>query len=260
MEDRLKFAQETARKAGEILRQGFGNASQIHLKGTVDLVTEYDLASEQLIREAIEATYPQDAILAEEEGSLGNGDYRWLIDPLDGTTNFAHRLPIFSISMAYAHGDQAFLGVVYDPIRDEMFHALEGQGAFLNGHPLAVSQTDQLINSLVVTGFPYDKHTNSDNNLDHFADIMLKTRGIRRLGSAALDLCYVAAGRFDAYWELRLWPWDWAAGILIAREAGGKVTNIHGGEAIFDERASLLATNGRLHKPMLELLNAGKID
>ncbi|MGD8604399.1 MAG: inositol monophosphatase family protein [Anaerolineales bacterium] len=256
MEQRLNFALDTARQAGEILRRGFGHVADIQLKGTVDLVTEHDLASEQFIRQAIESTYPDDAILAEEEGSLGEGEYRWLIDPLDGTTNFAHRMPIFSISIAYARGNQAILGVVYDPMRDELFHALQGQGAFLNGHPLAVSQTEQLINSLVVTGFPYDKHTNPDNNLNHFADLMMKTRGIRRLGSAALDLCYVAAGRFDAYWELRLWPWDWAAGILIAREAGGTVTNIHGGEAIFDERASLLATNGRLHQAMLDLLNA----
>lgn len=257
MEQRLLFALDTARRAGEILRQGFGNASEVNLKGAVDLVTEYDLASERLIREAIESAYPDDAILAEEEGSLGEGEYRWLIDPLDGTTNFAHRMPIFSVSMAYAHGDQAILGIVYDPMRDEMFHAVKGQGAYLNDNPLAVSQTERLINSLVVTGFPYDKHTNPVNNLDHFAELTLKTRGIRRLGSAALDLCYVAAGRFDAYWELRLWPWDWAAGILITREAGGQVTNIHGGEAIFDERASLLATNGRLHQDMLALLNSG---
>lgn len=260
MEQRLNFALETARRAGEILREGFGNASQVNLKGTVDLVTEFDLASERLIRSAIEAAYPEDAILAEEEGSQGDGEYRWLIDPLDGTTNYAHRLPIFSISIAYARGEHAMLGVVYDPMRDEMFHALEGRGAYLNGQPLVVSQTSRLINSLVVTGFPYDKHTNPDNNLDHFADVTLSTRGIRRLGSAALDLCYVAAGRFDAYWELRLWPWDWGAGILLVREAGGRVTDIHGGEAIFGEHASLLATNGRLHQDMLTLINSGKSD
>lgn len=256
MEHRLKFALDTARQAGEILRQGFGHVTEISLKGSVDLVTEYDLASEQYIREAIQSSFPNEAILAEEEGSLGEGEYRWLIDPLDGTTNFAHRMPIFSVSMAYAHGNEAILGVVYDPMRDEIFHAVKGRGAFLNDQPLSVSQTDELINSLVVTGFPYDKHTNPDNNLNHFSDLMLKTRGIRRLGSAALDLCYVAAGRSDAYWELRLWPWDWAAGILIVREAGGRVTNIHGGEAIFDERASLLASNGRLHQAMLAILDS----
>jgi myo-inositol-1(or 4)-monophosphatase len=260
MEQRLQFTLDTARRAGEILRQGFGQVSEINLKGSVDLVTEYDLASERLIREAVESTYPNDAILAEEEGALGDGEYRWLIDPLDGTTNFAHSMPIFSVSMAYARGDQAILGVVYDPMRDELFHAIKGEGAFVNDQPLGVSQTEQLINSLVVTGFPYDKHTNPDNNLDHFAAVMMQTRGIRRLGSAALDLCYLAAGRVDAYWELRLWPWDWASGILIAREAGGTVTNIQGGQAIFEERASLLATNGRLHKAMLKLLNAEVLD
>jgi myo-inositol-1(or 4)-monophosphatase len=258
MDQRLQFALEIARQAGKILRDGFGHTSQIDLKGTVDLVTEFDLASERLIRSGIETAFPEDAILAEEEGSQGDGEYRWLIDPLDGTTNFAHRMPVFSVSIAYARRDQALLGVVYDPMRDEMFHALDGQGAYLNGKRLAVSQTEGLINSLVVSGFPYDKHTHPENNLDHFAAVTLSTRGIRRLGSAALDLCYVAAGRFDAYWELGLWPWDWGAGILLVREAGGLVTNMRGGEAIFGERASLLATNGRLHQDMLAILNRDK--
>ncbi|MEX0788674.1 MAG: inositol monophosphatase family protein [Anaerolineales bacterium] len=258
---RLAFAIRAAYEAGEILRQGYGHARDIGLKGEIDLVTEYDLRSEKTLVAAVEKSYPGESILAEESGWSGAAEAtgRWLIDPLDGTTNFAHGLPLFCVSIAWALGEDTWVGVVYDPVRHELFHAVHGGGAWL-GPPgqdprrLHVTAESDLGLSLLVTGFPYDIRTNPDNNLDHFAAFALQARGVRRLGSAALDLSYVAAGRFDGYWELRLNPWDWAAGVLLVREAGGVVTRVDGGEDLFRPPTSLVAANRELHTAMLKRL------
>jgi len=254
LEARLAFATEQARRAGALLRKGFANRGKIDHKGAIDLVTEHDMHSERLLVEAVRETYPEDAILAEEQGELGEGQARWLIDPLDGTTNFAHGLPIFTVSIAWAIGLKPLLGVVYDPMRDELFHALRGGGAWLNGERLQVSQERDLDHSLLVTGFPYDIRTNPENNLDHYAAFALRTRGVRRLGAASLDLAYIAAGRFDGYWEVRLWPWDWAAGMLLVQEAGGRISRTDGGPDIFAQPTSMLASNGLIHEAMLQVL------
>ncbi|HEY69539.1 MAG TPA: inositol monophosphatase [Anaerolineae bacterium] len=255
LEARLDFAIEQAQRAGELLREGQGCAQEVNHKGAIDLITEYDLRSEELLVEAIHETCPGDAILAEEEGELGEGEARWLIDPLDGTTNFAHGLPIFSVSIAWAVDLRPLVGVVYDPMRDELFHALRGGGAWLNGRRLRVSQERELENSLLVTGFPYDRRTNPENNLDHFAAFALRTRGVRRLGAASLDLANVAAGRFDGYWEVRLWPWDWAAGMLLVEEAGGRISRTDGGTDVFAQPTSMLASNGLIHEAMVRVLS-----
>ena len=247
MQTRLKLALELARKAGEELRQGFGHVKQIRRKGAVDLVTEYDLRSERLILEAIRRAFPQDAILSEEAGQVSLGDVCWMVDPLDGTTNFAHDLPMFCVSIACTQHGAPALGVIYDPLREELFQALAGGGASLNGEPLRVSETGSLQEALLVTGFPYDIRTNPRNNLDHYSRLALLSLGVRRLGSAALDLAYVAAGRFDGYWELRLNPWDWAAGVLLVQEAGGRATDFRGSEQVLVGADSLVATNGRVH-------------
>jgi myo-inositol-1(or 4)-monophosphatase len=255
MQTRLKLALELARKAGEELRQGFGHVKQIRRKGAVDLVTEYDLRSEHLILEAIRQAFPQDAILSEEAGQVSRGDICWMVDPLDGTTNFAHALPMFCVSIACTQAGVPALGVIYDPLREELFQALAGGGVSLNGEALRVSETDTLPEALLVTGFPYDIRTNPRNNLDHYSRLALTSLGVRRLGSAALDLAYVAAGRFDGYWELRLNPWDWAAGALLVREAGGRVTDFRGSEEVLVGADSLVATNGRVHGELLAALN-----
>jgi myo-inositol-1(or 4)-monophosphatase len=254
IEERLRFAEELALQAGDLLRRGLGAMLEVGHKGAVDLVTEYDVQSEQLMVEAIRRAYPRDSILAEEGGESGAGELQWLLDPLDGTTNYAHGLPIFSVSIALARDGEILLGVVYDPTRGELFAASAGGGAWLDGRRLRVSSHDRLNDSLLVTGFPYDIRTNPDNNLDRFAALSLLTRGVRRLGSAALDLAYVAAGRFDGYWEARLSPWDWAAGILLVREAGGTVSRIDGGQDLFREPSSILASNGLIHAELKEAL------
>jgi myo-inositol-1(or 4)-monophosphatase len=255
LEARLDFAVQQARRAGALLREGQGRVLEVNHKGAIDLITEYDLRSEELLVEAIHEAYPGDAILAEEEGQLGEGEACWLIDPLDGTTNFAHGLPIFTVSIAWAVDLRPLLGVVYDPMRDELFHALRGGGAWMNGRRLRVSQESELENSLLVTGFPYDRRTNPENNLDHFAAFALCTRGVRRLGAASLDLANVAAGRFDGYWEVRLWPWDWAAGMLLVEEAGGRISRTDGGPDVFVQPTSMLASNGLIHAAMVRVLS-----
>jgi len=251
--ERLRRAVELAREAGALLRTGLGAAGPIEHKGAIDLVTDYDVRSERLLVEGLRRSFPEDPILAEEGGGAA-GPRRWVIDPLDGTTNFAHGLPHFSISIAYAEDQAVRLGVVYDPMRDEMFEAREGAGARLNGQPLHVSAVSDLGRSLLVTGFPYDIRTNPETNLESFSRFALRSVGVRRFGSAALDLAYVACGRFDGYWELRLSPWDWAAGLLLVKEAGGRVTRVDGGEDVFRPPTSILATNGRIHNAMMEVL------
>jgi myo-inositol-1(or 4)-monophosphatase len=255
--ERLAYASGLARQAGDLLRQAYGQAIQAEHKGDVDLVTEYDLRAEELLTRGLREAFPQDAILAEEGGHSGAGALTWVIDPLDGTTNFAHGVPLFCVSMACVRDHEPLLGVIYDPMREELFAADAGSGATLNARPIRVSTTPHLDQSLLVTGFPYDIRTNPDNNLDHYAHFAVLSLGVRRLGSAALDLAYVACGRFDGFWEFRLSPWDFAAGLLLAREAGGTVTRADGGADVFAEPTSILASNGRLHRAMLDVLQRG---
>ena len=251
--ERLRRAIELAREAGALLRTGLGAAGPIEHKGAIDLVTDFDLRSERLLVDGLRRSFPQDPILAEEGGGA-SGPRRWLVDPLDGTTNFAHGLPHFSVSIAYAEDGAVRLGVVYDPTRDELFEALAGAGARLNGRPMRVSETTDLGRSLLVTGFPYDIRTQPETNLEPFARFALRSVGVRRFGSAALDLAYVACGRFDGYWELRLSPWDWGAGLLLVREAGGLVTQADGTPDVFRPPTSIVASNGRIHHAMLDVL------
>ncbi len=258
LEARLTLAIDLARQAGEILRKGRGRAIQANHKGVDNLVTEYDLRSDRMITEALHQAFPEDAILSEESGASGSGRLCWMIDPLDGTTNFAHGLPFFAVSLACVRGHAPLLAVVFDPGRDELFSASVGNGCWLNGKPLHVSQNHALEQCLLVTGFPYDFRTATENNLDHFAAFSMRVLAVRRLGSAALDLAYTAAGRLDGYWERGLSPWDFAAGVLLVTEAGGKVTRFDDGPDVFAEPTSLVASNGLIHKAMLEVLQKGR--
>jgi myo-inositol-1(or 4)-monophosphatase len=241
-----------ARLAGDILRDCFGQHLHVDHKGIIDLVSEADHQSEQLLLDYIRQHFPGDRVVAEESGVLaGSVDRAWYIDPLDGTVNYIHGVPIYSVSIAYTESGKLKLGVVYDPMRDECFSTESGQGAWLNGQLIHPSSTPDLDQALLVTGFPYDIRTNPINNLDHYAYFALHSQGVRRLGSAALDLCYVACGRLDGFWELRLNSWDVAAGGLIAREAGAMVTNLAGDEDFISPPQSILATNSSLHPLML---------
>jgi myo-inositol-1(or 4)-monophosphatase len=253
----LPVALDAARSAGKLLREALGGARRIDYKGhPTNLVTEMDRRSEALIVERIRAAFPDHAILAEEGGArAGQSEYRWLVDPLDGTTNYAHGLPIFSVSLALERAGRVELGVAYDPTREECFVAERDGGATLNGEPLRVSATATLDTSLLVTGFPYDIRTNPANNLAEYAALSLRSQAVRRCGSAVLDLCYVAAGRFDGFWELTLGPWDMAAGGLIVQEAGGRITDVRGGPWRLDGPA-VAATNGLIHDELLAALAA----
>ena len=259
MQPKLSDLERMARHAGDILRQGYEQEHQVKYKGVIDLVTEVDHQSEAYLLGEIKRLFPGHQIISEEAGLLpGHGGDEWLVDPLDGTVNYAHGIPIFSVSIAYACEGQVLLGVVYDPMRDELFAAELGQGSTVNGQPLHVSKAAELSRSLLVTGFPYDAWSNPKNNLENFALFSKICQGVRRLGSAAIDLCYVAAGRFDGYWELSLSPWDLAAGGLIAMEAGAAVTNLQGGADILTPPCSLIACTPAIHAAMLEALNKNK--
>jgi myo-inositol-1(or 4)-monophosphatase len=241
-----------AKQAGDILRQNFGLHLRVDYKGVIDLVSEADRQSEQFLLGYIHQHFPSDRIVAEESGELaGRADHQWYIDPLDGTVNYVHGVPIYSVSMAYAEAGELRLGVVYDPSRDECFSAQAGAGTWLDGQPIRVSSAPDLDHSLLVTGFPYDIRTNPVTNLDHYAYFARHSQGVRRLGSAALDLCAVACGRLDGFWELRLNPWDVAAGGLIAREAGAVVTNLAGDADFISPPQSILAANPQVHSQML---------
>ncbi len=233
----------------------FQRKIDIQWKGSVNLVTEADLASEELIVHAIRKRYPGHRYLCEEGNRSDAGDsvYRWIVDPLDGTTNFAHGYPCFNVSVALEQEGEIMLGAVYNPVLDEMFHAVRSHGSYLNGKSIRVSDIGDLGNSLLVTGFPYDIRTSQDNNLEHFRRFSLRAQAVRRDGSAALDFCYVAAGRFDGFWEIHLAPWDAAAGALIVREAGGTVSNYRGDS--FDLFAGqVVASNGLIHPQMIDTL------
>ena len=239
-----------AREAGALLMDFFHRRVKIEYKGEADLVTVADRTSEKLIRERIAAQWPTHDIMGEEEGLKDTGaDYRWYVDPLDGTTNFAHGFPVFCVSLGLVHKGTAVAGVVYDPTRDELFAAEQGSGAYLNQQRIHVSKVDRLAESLVATGFPsHKRHKNP--NIYFYHQITLRTHGVRRAGSAALDLCCVASGRFDGFWEFNLNPWDTAAGVMIVEEAGGKVTNFAGGPFELNSRETL-ASNGLLHAALI---------
>jgi len=252
---KLSFLETMARHAGSILLSGFRHDYQVFKKGEIDLVTEIDRLSETYLVSEVRRYYPDHSIVAEEgEKIVGEDCCVWYIDPLDGTINFAHGIPIFSVSIAYAEECKVRLGVVYDPLRDECFSAELGKGAWLNGQPIQVSKTRELDQSLLVTGFPYDIRNNPENNLDLFARFALVSQGVRRLGSAALDLCSIACGRFDGYWELSLESWDMAAGTLIAHEAGARVTNLKGEPELFTPPYSLIAATPAIYPSMFSLI------
>jgi myo-inositol-1(or 4)-monophosphatase len=254
MKDIMSVACDAALKSGGILRDNLQGAREISYKGDINLVTEMDMRSERAAVDVLRASFPEHGIIAEEETCIqSDSGFTWIIDPLDGTTNYAHGYPCFSVSIALEHEGEIVLGVVYDPMRDELFTAQKGLGSSLNGKPIRVSRIDTLIKSLLATGFPYDRKECGKNNLDYFHDLLMASQEVRRDGSAALDLCYVASGRFDGYWELKLKPWDVAAGSLIVREAGGMVTSLSGsGFGIHDEE--ILASNGRVHGQMVAIL------
>ncbi|MDW8214288.1 MAG: inositol monophosphatase family protein [Roseiflexaceae bacterium] len=250
----LSFAIETARRAGALLLEGLARRRTMELKSAYEVVTEVDRASEDLIVNAIHDAFPDHAILAEEGSGIDRtSPFLWLIDPLDGTNNYAHGFPFFSVSIALMESNDLILGVVFDPLRDELFYAERGAGSWCNGRRLRVSDTQALAASLVSTGFPYDFATTTDNNAQQFVRIQARTQGVRRAGSAALDLAYVAMGRLDAHWELRLKPWDTAAGALLVLEAGGRLSDWRG--APWDPwNDRLVASNGRIHDELIAAL------
>lgn len=249
----LETAKQAALEAGALLRDNFRTGFRVLKKGPIDFVTEIDLKSERLILDRIRSAYPDHRVVAEETGANRNeSPFNWLIDPLDGTTNYAHGFPAFCVSIAVECRGELETGVIYDPIADELFWALRGSGAFLNDQPIRVSDKTSLGESLLGTGFSYDLE-GMRINLRLFHEFMVRAAGVRRVGSAARDLSYAACGRFDAVWEVQLHPWDVAAGMLLVKEAGGKVTDFEGGPCTPRDQRILLS-NGRIHDAMLEVL------
>jgi|WetSurMetagenome_2_1015567.scaffolds.fasta_scaffold07945_4 myo-inositol-1(or 4)-monophosphatase len=258
MEKFIEVGMGAAREAGKLLMERFHSTFAVMHKGAINLVTEVDIAAENLIVSRIRAAFPHHSILAEENHAAGGarGPYTWIIDPLDGTTNYAHGFPVFAVTIALEIEGRVEWGVVYHPAMDEEFTARSGQGAYCGGERIRVSQTVSLGFAMLATGFPYDIRTSEINNLDNFRTFALHAQAIRRTGSAAIDLSYVAAGRFDGFWELKLHPWDCAAGYLLVREAGGIVTNFKGDPgSIYDQE--VVASNGLIHKELLDILNDG---
>src|SRR3990167_743675 len=265
----LNTAIEAAKEAGRIQRERFGENFKIEHKGEINLVTEVDYQCEKAIIDIIKRDYPEHEILTEEAGSVKGlppshspltkggqmeGKYKWIIDPLDGTTNYAHSYPCFCASVGLEIDGEIVAGAVYNPMIDELFTSIKGEGAYLNGNRIRVSKIGDINKSLLATGFPYDIRESKENNLNHFCNFAVRAQAIRRPGSAVLDLCYLAAGRFDGFWELKLYPWDMAASSLIVKEAGGMITDFRGGEfSIY--KGEMLATNGLIHKEMINILN-----
>ena len=243
-----------AAKAGEILRHYWGKTHNIDKKGAIDLVTEADLASEEAIIHLIRTAFPDHAVLAEESGvTRGTDACQWIIDPLDGTTNYAHGLPAFTVSIAFALEGELIFGSVLNPVTEELFCGMRGLGASLNGRPIRVSSTKTLSDSLLVTGFPYDLKPVMQPMMQRFERCLMAAQGVRRLGSAALDLCYVACGRFEGFWEQKLAPWDTAAGVVIAKEAGASISDFSN-KPYAIEKEEILATNGVIHEELIPLL------
>ena len=255
MKPTLSDLERLARGAGQILRDGYNKEHTVHYKGTIDLVTETDHASEAFLIGEIQSKFPDSHIIAEESGeTAGENEGTWFIDPLDGTVNYAHHIPVFCVCIAYAVKGKVMLGAVYDPLRDELFTAERGKGAFLNGKQIHASETTELQKSLLVTGFPYDTWDTKLDNVKYFERLAKKTQGVRRLGSAALDGCYVASGRFEGFWEWALRPWDIAAAGLIAEEAGARVTKIDGSADYLSSPISIIAAAPGVYEKILEQL------
>lgn len=258
MQEFLRVARDAALTAGRLLRENVNGIRQVSYKGEINLVTEMDRLSEKTVVSAILSAFPEHGILAEEEARIENSsEFLWIIDPLDGTTNYAHGYPSFSVSIGLQRQGDLAVGVVYDPMRDELFTAVKGGGAFLNGKPIRVSTNDSLIRSLIATGFPYDRTRSRENNLNYFNALIMASQEVRRSGSASLDLCSLAVGRLDGYWELKLNPWDIAAGALIVREAGGMVSDFSGVRFSIHDK-EIIASNGRIHGQMLEIIHEVK--
>lgn len=257
MKEFVSVAVNAAKRAGALQRTRLWQEHEISFKGTIDLVTEVDRACEELIVSEIARAFPQHDILAEENLYQDRqASHKWIIDPLDGTTNYAHGFPWFCVSIALEIEGMVRLGVIYHPMMDELFTAFEGEGAFVNGERIHVSRRAPLAKVMLATGFPYDIARDNENNFDNFINLHLASRAVRRAGAAALDLAYVAAGRLDGYWECKLKPWDVAAGQLLVREAGGRVTGYAGEPySVYSDR--IVASNGLVHQEMLQVLAAG---
>ncbi len=256
MSEFLDIAINSAKSAGKIIRDNFHKKKNVSYKGRIDLVTDIDKKAEETIVRILNEHFPSHNILTEETDYKidENQKYCWIIDPLDGTTNYIHQFPFVAVSVALQKNGKSIVGVVYNPILEEIFYSENGNGSLLNGRQLKVSENNSLVKSILATGFPYDIKDDETNNLKNFERIIKKCRGIRRPGAAALDLCYVAAGIFDGYWETQLWPWDTAAGILMVEEAGGKVTKFDDSKfSIFDKE--ILATNGDIHGNLVGILS-----
>ena len=255
MEQIFNFAKRTIEKAGIIVKNNYNKLNKISYKqGAFNLVTNIDKEVEKYIVTQIKNTFPEHSIIAEESGLHKKiSAYQWFIDPIDGTTNFAHNYPCFCISIALAHNEVIQLGLVKNPVTDDSYTVIKNKGAKLNDKPIKVSKITRLKDSLLATGFPYDKLSSKKNNLKNFGKLTLMTHGVRRDGSAALDLCYVASGKIDGFWELKLSPWDVAAGTLIVEEAGGKITGFHGNKYDIYKK-EIVATNGLIHKELLKNL------
>ena len=255
MNPTLEYVEQLARQAGAILRAGYDTEHQVDYKGVIDLVTEVDHQSEAFLLGEVRRDFPDHHIFSEESGIIqGSAEHVWYIDPIDGTVNYAHHIPVFCVSIAYASNGSLSLGAVYDPMRDEMFLAGRGNGASLNGRPLRASSATELQRSLLATGFPYNAWDTPQDNFANFVKFGKLSQGVRRLGSAALDLCYVAAGRLDGFWEMSLNPWDVAAGGLICEEAGAQVTNVRGERDYLSPPQSVIAAAPGIHGRMLEEL------
>ncbi len=255
----LNLAAETALEAGRFLRMSVGKIKSVERKHgqETNLVTEIDKNAEAMIIDRIKRRFPHHDFLGEESGShAAKSDHKWIIDPLDGTTNFTHGLPIFCVSIGLEVAGELKLGAVYDPNQEELFAAERGNGAWLNNRRIRVSKTSRLIESLIVTGFPYNVRENPYNATEHFKNFLMAAQAVRRLGSAAMDLCYVAAGRFDGFWEVTLNPWDMAAGLVILEEAGGKFTDFRGFPSTI-YKPNVLASNGLVHDQMVDVLKKG---
>lgn len=255
----IQLAIEAALEAGQFLKESVGQVLQVERKlgQETNLVTQIDKKAEEIIISKIKRRYPDHDFLAEESGShKKQSEYRWIIDPLDGTLNFTHGVPLFSVSIGVERQGEIIAGVVYEPNLGELFTAEKGKGAFLNKKRIHVSKVDTLIESMVVTGFPYTIQQNPDNAVQHFVNVLMKAQGVRRLGSAAVDLCYVACGRFEGFWEVSLNAWDMAAGVLMVEEAGGRFTDFRGAPSTIYTK-QILATNGLVHEKLVEVLREG---
>jgi myo-inositol-1(or 4)-monophosphatase len=255
----LEAAKKAAVLAGKMIKNRLGKLCTVHYKGAINIVTDVDKRSEAMIIDRLKKAYPGYGILAEERPEEKNGEYKWIIDPLDGTTNFAHGFPFFAVSIALEYRGKTILGVVYDPVHEELFWASKGKPAYLNKKVIKVSGLRKIEKSFLATGFAYSFKTKEQNNIDNFSNFLMSSLAVRRAGAATIDLCYVACGRFDGFWELDLCPWDTAAAELIVRQAGGKVTDIHGNQ-FSNYGSSIVASNKKLHNQMLTILKRkGKI-